>query len=471
LTGAALTAARPLEHVVAFTRKFIFASLSLLLSASAYAAGMPIVEISENQRLPTRDPVLVALAMDPAMAITRSIEARPLLLDAGTKSVQFDLGAFRINADLRSSRRSRSGNMVWQGEVRETADKNVGSQPGPGLDPGNSIVLVRSGDRLTGNLRVHGQLFQIRPLASGGHVLVEVNEELMPPDHPEDYKRGGSTTAAQASPFASGTRYIQPVAGYGNSIISVMVVATKSAAAASGDMAALVDLAIAESNQGFANSNVRITLELAGIYTTDYVESGSFSTDLGRFRGSSDGYMDQFHGIRNQIGADVNMLVINNSSSCGLASAFAASAETAFAAVHWNCATGIYSFGHEIGHLIGARHDLGSDAASTPYAYGHGYRYIPASGEGWRTVMALDCPVSCPRLNFWSNPELSYRGIAMGNASSNNAKVLMHGRNAMSWFRSVPGSGDPLARTAGDGHGAVDATRLADVRATQDPGI
>ena len=78
-------------------------------------------------------------------------------------------------------------------------------------------------------------------------------------------------------------------------------------------------------------------------------------------------------------------------------------AATAFAAVHWDCATGYYSFAHEIGHLQSARHDIATDPSTSPYAYGHGYRYEPSSGSRWRTIMAYNCTRSCPRLNFWSN--------------------------------------------------------------------
>nr|AAB35279.1 peptidyl-Asp metalloendopeptidase {internal fragment} [Pseudomonas fragi, ATCC 4973, Peptide Partial, 54 aa] [Pseudomonas fragi] len=50
--------------------------------------------------------------------------------------------------------------------------------------------------------------------------------------------------------------------------------------------------------------------------------------------------------------------------------------------------------------------DIATDSSTSPYAYGHGYRYEPATG--WRTIMAYNCTRSCPRLNYWSNPNISY---------------------------------------------------------------
>ncbi|KAG1244734.1 hypothetical protein G6F68_015332 [Rhizopus microsporus] len=116
--------------------------------------------------------------------------------------------------------------------------------------------------------------------------------------------------------------------------IRVLVVATNAAVAAyGGNMQSLVQLAVAESNQGYVNSNVGITMQLAGYETTSYTESGSFDTDLARFRGTSDGYMDSIHTSRNSTAADVGVLLINNTAYCGLASGIGSTASTAFAAV------------------------------------------------------------------------------------------------------------------------------------------
>lgn len=166
------------------------------------------------------------------------------------------------------------------------------------------------------------------------------------------------------------------------------------------------------------------------------MESSSFSTDLSRFRNTADGVMDNIHNSRNTTRADVAVLVINNASSCGLASGIGSTAATAFAAVHWDCATGYYSFAHEIGHLQSARHEIATDPSTSPYAYGHGYRYEPSSGSRWRTIMAYACTAGCPRLNFWSNPNINYNGVPMGIASSaDNQRVLVNTKAAVAAFR------------------------------------
>jgi hypothetical protein len=78
-------------------------------------------------------------------------------------------------------------------------------------------------------------------------------------------------------------------------------------------------------------------------------------------------------------------MIINQSDYCGLADAIMANASTAFAIVHYDCATGYYSFAHELGHLQGARHDPANDPTNTPPCgpYGHGFQHLSPS-PAWR---------------------------------------------------------------------------------------
>jgi hypothetical protein len=157
---------------------------------------------------------------------------------------------------------------------------------------------------------------------------------------------------------------------------------------------------------------------------------------LSRYRNTSDGFMDEIHAARDLAAADVGLLIIDDVSACGLASSIGSTAATAFAAVHFDCATGYYSFAHEIGHLQSARHDERTDPSTSPYTWGHGYQYTPKKGTSWRTIMAYNCTRGCARINFWSNPSVLYNGVPMGTATkNNNARVLNDTRAVVSAFR------------------------------------
>jgi hypothetical protein len=92
-------------------------------------------------------------------------------------------------------------------------------------------------------------------------------------------------------------------------------------------------------------------------------------------------------------------------------------APNAFSIAARHCAVGNYSFAHELGHNMGARHDwYVDDAQNSPFQYNKGYVNVPGQ---WRTIMAYnnecqDRGGSCTRLQYWSNPDVQYGGEAMG---------------------------------------------------------
>jgi hypothetical protein len=406
------------------------AMLGLCLAGSAAAAGKPLFQSSQyiSKAIPG-EPALSRVLANPATGAVQRVRVDATAVDAAQAQLELDLLGQRVTATQLKTEQLEDGNSIWYGNLGNAAAAKARARSG--LDPLNSAILVRSGDTITGSIRHNGTLFHLRPIAGGGHVLVQVDESRMPAEHPGEYALLPTIRMPQA--MADGRATPAGASSGSPATIRVLVVATNKAVNSyGGNMQSLVQLAVAESNQGYSNSNVGITMQLAGYETTSYTESGDFNTDLTRFRGTSDGYMDSIHTTRNSVAADVGVLIIDNSAYCGLASGIGSTAATAFAAVYWDCATGYYSFAHEIGHLQSARHDIATDSSTTPYAYGHGYRY----GNNWRTIMAYNCPVSCPRLNYWSNPNISYGGVPMGNASSaDNQRVLVNTKATVAGFR------------------------------------
>jgi len=146
-----------------------------------------------------------------------------------------------------------------------------------------------------------------------------------------------------------------------------------------------------------------------------------------------------------------------------MTSVSASFAPNGFSVVARSCATGYYSFGHEMGHNMGARHDTYVDSGTTPYTYAHGYTR-PAAMSPWRTVMAYNnactaASTSCTRIQYWSNPAVSYGGTPMGDASSDNHQTLNNTAYTVANFRAtaatVPGAPTIGTATAGNASASV----------------
>ena len=423
-------------------RSLVFAAgaAGLLLAGSASAAGKPLF-VSANGKADARnDRVLERLLNNPSTRDVKIVNVDASASDGA--QIELSVGGRQLTVNRSRAERTATGSDVWYGHVQHAPRTGYAPRE-TSADPLNDVVLVRHGNQITGSVRVDGQLYRIRPLPSGATAVVQVDENGMPADHPEDAYRAIFEAAvrdrkvtAQGKPCRTncpptgGT----PVDPGPTQTIRVMVVATNDAIAAyGGDMQALVELAVAESNQGYVNSNIGINMVLANYSTTTYATAG-MSTDLSRFRGTSDGYMDGIHADRDSSAADVGMLVANDASACGLASGIGSTAATAFATAYWDCIAGYYSFAHEIGHLQSARHDPATDSSTSPYPYGHGYR---EPSNAWRTVMAYNCTgAGCPRINYWSNPSVTYGGVPMGTYDkSHNQRVLVETKATVAGFR------------------------------------
>ena len=290
------------------------------------------------------------------------------------------------------------------------------------LRDGICTAIIRQAD--------HKALY-VRPLPDGGHVLDELDEERFDGCGADDALAEGIAPQLRQ---VTGDR--QPATDDGT-LFDLMVVYTPAAREGAGGTAAmlvLIDLAVANSNQAFANSEIVPRIRLVHTVEVDYLESGSGGTDLGRLRDPADGYMDEVHTLRDEYGADL-VCMINDTMPglCGLAfvmteesPAFAASA---FSVVRRNCAHAT-SFVHELGHNMGCLHDR-DHASACGFGYVYGYR-DPVS-VSWRTVMAYSPGSPIP---FFSNPDVLYNGQPTG-AALDQAKPTCNARTINTTARTV----------------------------------
>jgi hypothetical protein len=186
---------------------------------------------------------------------------------------------------------------------------------------------------------------------------------------------------------------------------------------------------IADTNLALANSRVSATVRLVYAGEVSYAESGSINTDLMNLQQGA-GSLGGVSSIRNQYGADIVSLWVGPGSSDEAGRAFQPDYSTVnqpsegFNVVQAKYAVDNFVFAHELGHNLGAGHDRSDPAPrSIPYAYGKTF-YLGNYHVG---DMMSDGGVE--RAGYYSNPSVSFRGVATGNPDdsaqpADNARVM-----------------------------------------------
>ncbi len=281
---------------------------------------------------------------------------------------------------------------------------------------------------VTGMIHLDQAIFAVEPLEAGYHVLIELDQSKFGPDDPPE---ANLQNQPHQNKDANLTKPNREESSMSTANIDLLVAYTPAVASASGNIASLIAACEQSANETLENSDVDARVSVVHSVQVSYTESGSTNTDVTRLQGTSDGYMDNVHALRDFYGADIVVLLIANADYLGQAYRIQANASEAFCVVVDDAAVGNYTFAHEIGHLIGGRHD--NDGAGT---YEHGYRYAPAY---WRTVMAipLQTPEPVLRIPYWSNPDQTYGGVAMGTTSTNdNARKWDERASTVAGFKS-----------------------------------
>ncbi len=321
--------------------------------------------------------------------------------------------------------------------------------------PHSQVILTVEQGSMAGNVTIEDErygvqgTYQIRPAPEGLHEIRQIDQSVFQEGNAAEGKSDYIPVFTPMIDLPPGSQADD------GSTIDVMVLYTDTAAAATANIAAEVQLGVDETNQSYINSGINQRIRLAHKAQVSYPETGNLCggtpNDLGRLQGKTDGYLDNIHGWRDTYAADiVSLWVENGGGFCGcgyfMSNVSAAFAENAFNVVARNCATGYYSFGHEMGHNMGAMHDWYVDNGIDPYAYAHGY---VNTANKWRTIMAYNdkCTASgfnCTRIQYWSNPEASYGGSPVGIAegqsqAADNRKALNNTAYTVANFRAGGG--------------------------------
>ncbi len=350
--------------------------------------------------------------------------------------------------------RNRSGSYSWYGQLRDI--------------PMSQVVLVINENRVFGNISKRNFSYQIRHISGEAHAIYEIDPSKFPPtseplipnmkskpspsidplknmmnqmeshisgkDTPvAPHISGGNSRISGSNSRNGGDEFVfqnqfssdssssnggfstpQTQADNG-SVVDVLVVYTAEARVAAGGASAissLIDLATSETNAAYSNSGVSHTIRIVGRQETSFSETGfNFSAFL---TSAQDGSISGVHDLRNSTGADlVVMLVDGDDSLCGLAylmsTVSSSFAPFGYSVTQTNCATGNYTFGHEIGHNMSARHDRANDNTDgSPFNFNHGYL---DNVNNFKTIMGTG---SNTRIQYFSNPNVLFSGAVTG---------------------------------------------------------
>lgn len=296
-----------------------------------------------------------------------------------------------------------AGGYVWVGHV-------------PG-DPNSSVMLSVVDEVLIGSITLGG-IEQTTIGYKNGRQLVQA----LDPNGRIEVEGPDTITA----PVDSSQTPQEPTFCEDGSRVDLLVAYTPAARVQEGGSAAieaLINQRVAGMNSANKNSGLSFTFELVHVMETSYPETGDVRTDLQRLSYDGDGHLDDVVQARDLHQADMVSLIIAQSkvnNSCGIAYAMQ-SLSTAYASSAFNVAALDYAgpptcnpltMAHEFGHNMGNHHDRANAGSYTVFPYSYGYQ---SPNSTFRTIMAYQCANAiCPRINHWSNPEITYLGEATG---------------------------------------------------------
>ena len=405
--AAKTTRMKMIQRRAALAVALAAAALVTLRARPAQAQDRPIALLSDAATT-----VIDAPGDKLAVARRRTIEFSPAGLDALRRGLDLRLNLFAdvsLPVLVDQAWRSSVDTWNWQGHV-------------PG-EPARSVILVLHKGRMWGTIyaRSVGD-FRFRSHRNLGQVVEEINQSNFLPCGCGVAQSQGNRPALQLP--AAPARDEGGIAGTSTCpgpIIDVMVVYSPETAIEEGGTAAMEALIVgieAATNVSYLNSLVSQRISVVHMAQTGSELTG-FNATLNALTNDGDGNYDEVHTKRNQYGADMVAMLIShtNGGICGIAWLMGDTEidpsfeQYAFSVTNTGCATGGFTFQHELGHNMGCHHDHDNAGGSPAFPWSYGHRFDGNDAVQYRTIMSY---APGTRISHFSNPNVLYQGQPTG---------------------------------------------------------
>jgi hypothetical protein len=311
---------------------------------------------------------------------------------------------------------------------------------GPGLRTG---VVIAGKDGLTATVAGVGRGNVVRVFREGGGTVVEERDPVAEPS------RGGEAVVPPEG--AARGRGKGGARDQSDQLVDVLVAYEKGArdwVARNGGMTNFAETAVQRMNAALANTGLdkAFRYRLVGVMGVDATVS-DIPTALDAAC-DGNGAWSAVHAKRDEVGADIVSVLIDNGSSYGTtgqgfslgstnASGAARFSESAYNACLVRSVAISDTMTHETGHNMGCGHsntqtDGGAGPQSFPYS--SGYHFVGTDGVRYHTIMAYYTDGTYDDYSpvpLFSSPDFEYAGVPVGTSDKNdNTRVL---RQTFKW--------------------------------------